>query len=356
MNNIDIFDSYYMAGIVQEMVPPATFFKDRYFPTVSGEDIFAADKVLVEYQDGDRRMAPFVAARAGDMPIERKGYEVYEFQAPNIMPSRILTMDDLNKRGFGEALFAGTTPAERAIKLQMKDLKDLDGRITRREEWMAAQTMINNGCTMIEYIDNTTAGEPIDMYFYDVSGGNPALYTVSALWDSGGDFGYDVEAMCAELADRGLSAADLVVGSTTAQFILSDDKTAKLLDNRRMEFGHIAPKIAHPGVAWLGKLNFGGFELDIFSVRETYQDEKGIVQRYFPAKSAMVTAPGCGHTLYAQITQIEPDDQYHTFAMPRVPKFVVDRDKDTRKLRLGSRPLTAPKAKAPWMYAPNVIS
>jgi hypothetical protein len=70
----------------------------------------------------------------------------------------------------------------------------------------------------------------------------------------------------------------------------------------------------------------------------------------------MVTAPDCGHVMYAQITQIEPDKQYHTFAAKRVPKLIVDEEKDTRKLRLGARPLAAPKHKAPWIYAPGVVS
>lgn len=355
MANIDFFDTYYMAGMVQEIVPQMTFFRDRYFPTKDGVDIFAADKVLVEYMDGDRRLAPFVVPRAGDIPIGRKGYEVHEFAPPHILPSRILTLDDLKKRGFGEALYANSTKAERARKLQVNDLTDLDRRITRREEWMAAQTMINNGCTMTAYIDNSSEGETYDVYYYDRTSSNPALYTVSAQWDNGGDFWGDVETMCATLADRGLPCTDLIVGSTVGQYILDDEKAADRLDNRRMEFGQFAPHITTPGVAWLGCLNFGGFELDIFSVRETYTDENGVTQRYFPAKSAMVTAPDCGHTMYAEISQIEPDDEFHTFAMQRVPKFVVDRDKDTRKLRLGSRPLTAPKTKAPWMYAADVV-
>jgi len=352
-NNIDIFDTYYMAGVVQEIVPPATFFRDRYFPT-DAADIFAADKVLVEYMEGDRRLAPFVVQRAGDIPVGRKGYEVHEFEPPFIAPSRLLTLDDLRKRGFGEALFAGSTPAQRAAALQLRDLTDLDLRITRREEWMAAQTMINNGCSAVAYIDNATAGVPFDIYYYDTGGSNPAVYTVAEEWDdTGGDFFSDVEAMCADLAERGLPVTDLVVGTAVGQFIMSNEKVAKILDNRRMEFGRLAPEVRVPGVSWLGRLNFGGFDLDIFVVRETYVDDNGTTQYYFPTKSAMVTAPNC--MMYAQVTQIEPDDQYHSFAMKRVPKFVVDRDKDTRKLRLASRPLAAPKQKAPWMYAANVV-
>ncbi len=354
-NNIDFFSSYYMAGVVQEIVPPATFFRDRYFPTDPVKDIFAANKVLVEYRDGDRMLAPFVVARKGDVLIDRKGYEVHEYEAPMVAPSRLLTLDDLKKRGFGEALYAGSTQAERAAALQLRDLTELEERITRREEWLAAQTMINNGFTAVEMIDDKEKVESFSVVYYDVDKGNPAQYAVNVEWDNGGDFWKDVQTMCEDLADRGLPATDLVVGTEVAHFILEDEKAVKRLDNRRMEFGNIAPKNLTAGVTWLGRLNFGGFELDIYVVRETYVDDEGSIQRYFPTKSAMVTAPNSGRMMYAQITQIEPDNEFHTFALRRVPKFVVDRDKDTRKLRLATRPLAAPNHKAPWMYAPNVL-
>ena len=43
----DIFDTYYMAGMVQEIAPVQSFFRDRYFPTNAATDIFNANKVLV---------------------------------------------------------------------------------------------------------------------------------------------------------------------------------------------------------------------------------------------------------------------------------------------------------------------
>lgn len=350
----DIFDTYYMAGMVQEIVPVQSFFRDRYFPTNAATDIFNSNKVLVEYRDRDRAMAPFVVRRAGDIPVARGGYEIHEYEPPYIAPSRLLTLDDLQKRGYGEALYVGSTPAERARALQMQDLTELDARILRREEWMAAQTMINNGCTIVAYIDDDTVGETYDIFYFDTSGGNPAKYTVSTKWDGGGSFEGDVSAMVNDLLDRGLSAADLVIGTDVAAFLLDDETLLKKLDNRRADFGRLAPRVRYPGVTWLGNLNFDGTDLDIFSVRETVRDKSGTV-RLFPATAAMVTAPGCGHMMYGRIDQIEDDNEYHSFAMQRVPKFVVDKDKDTRKLRLGSRPLAAPHCKAPWMYAENVV-
>ena len=358
MNTLDIFNTYYLAGLVSTIEPEQMFFRDRYFPT-GEDDIFKADKVLVEYEEKGRRMAPFVVRRKGDIPVAREGYEVHELEPPYVAPSRLLTLDDLDRRGFGEALLSGRTPGQRAVAMQVADMRDLDARITRREEWMAAQTMVHNGFTAVSYIDGKAEGVEYHAYYYDRAGGdNPALYTVGGHWDAdagGAAFWADVQAMCELLADRGLPATDLVVGTATGAYIQHNEIVKEWLDNRRFEYGQMAPSVRYPGVAWLGHLNFGGFDLDIFVVRETYVGDDGVARRQFPEDAAMAAAPGCGHFMYGQVSQLEPDEQFHTFAARRVPKFTADREGDTRKLRLACRPLAAPKYKAPWIFAPHVV-
>ena len=72
----------------------------------------------------------------------------------------------------------------------------------------------------------------------------------------------------------------------------------------------------------MGRLNFGGFVLNLFEVNESYEDENGKEQFYFPADGAMVTAPGCGHMMYGQITQIDYGSADHkSYAAPRVAKL-----------------------------------
>jgi GNAT superfamily N-acetyltransferase len=353
--NLDFFDTYYLAGAVQEISPAPTWFRDRYFPTTSG-DMYAADKVLVEYRDGERRLAPFVVPQVGSIPIARTGYTVREYSPPDIKISRTLTLDDLQKRGFGEALLPNTPRAERARRLTMEDLTDLNRRITRREEWLAAQVLQNNGFAAVSYIDNKTVGQEFSVNFYSADEGNTALYTAANPWNAGGDFWGDVETMCGLLADRGLPVADLVIGPAVSQFIQSDENVRKRLDaTYRMEYGSVALNITAPGVVRLGRLNFGGFELDIFSVREQYQDTDGTMKRYFPADGALVTAPGCGHMMYARVTQME-DGEYRDFAQPRVPKMIYDDVNDSRSLRLWSRPFAAPVNKSPYIFAPGVVT
>lgn len=357
MPELNFFDNYTLMAITQEIVPQASFFRDRYFPT-EASDIFAADKVLTEYRKGDRKMACFVAPRVGDIPVDRIGYTIHEYQPAYIAPSRLLTLDDLAKRGFGEAMYPGSTPAERAVRLQLDDLTDLDRRIQRREEWMAAQTMINNGCTMQEYLDAGTQGEQKIVLFYD--GTSEHTYTVSKKWNAtDGDFFGDVKAMCRLLSKRGLRAVDLVLGTDAADALLSNEKVQKLLDkNSGIIIGQIEQELsAYDGVSFLGVLNFGGFRLNLICVDETYIDENDAEQKYFPATSAMVTAPGCGHMMYGQITQMNfGSTEFSTAAAKRVPKFVVDQDRDIRKIRLGARPLAAPKNYCPYIYAANVVN
>lgn len=357
MAELNFFDNYMLMAITEEIVPKATFFRDRYFETGEG-DIFAADKVLTEYQKGDRKMASFVAPRVGDIPIDRRGYEIHEYQPAYIAPSRLLTLDDLTKRGFGEALYPGSTPAQRAAKLQLDDLKDLDIRITRREEWMAVQTMINNACTMQEYVDATTQGETKYVHFYD-GATSEHTYTVANTWNSAnGDLFGDVKAMCRMLSKRGLPAADLVLGTDAADAILNIEKVQKLLDkNSGIFIGSIEQELSqYDGVVYMGTLNFGGFKLNLISVDETYVDDNDTEQKYFPATSAMVTAPKCGHMMYGQITQIDyGSTNFSTYAAKRVSKFVLDQDRDIRKLRLGARPLAAPLNYCPYIYAANVV-
>jgi hypothetical protein len=167
----------------------------------------------------------------------------------------------------------------------------------------------------------------------------------------------DVDAMCNSLANRGLPVEDLVIGTAVAQAMMAFTQFQTLMDNRRFDMGEIKPQLRYPGATWMGRIRTpGGYELEVWSIRETYESDSGVTTLYFPTDSAMVTAPNCGHLMYGQITQIEyGSTEYSTFAATRVPKFIVKQENDTRKLRLASRPLAAPKTYSPWIYAADVV-
>ena len=355
MPRIDLLDTYYLAGLARAITPRMAFFKDRYFSDV---ETFRTNKVLLEFDNGDQKMVPFIDPRVGDIPVDRDGYHLLEIEPPMVAPSRVLTIDDLRKRGFGEAILSNSTEAERARTIQLRDMEQLDARISRREEWMCAQTMISNGVTVQEYIDDKTVGRSIPIYFYDNSGSNPGVYTVgNGVWTTYAKMRADVIAMCNKLVARGLPVTDLILGSTTWETVLQFSDLQTLLDNRRIVIGAVSEDMQLPGANFVGQLDFGGYRLNVIVVSEFYADSSNQNQPYFPAKGAMVTAPKCGKMLYGAVSQIPyGSSEFDTFEGTRIPKLIVDQEHDIRKTRLASRPITCPKNLAPWVYAASVVS
>lgn len=358
--NIDILNTYYMMGLWKGLSPVNTFFRDRYFPTAP-EDIYAADKVLCEYQDGDHGMAPFMVDRADPIPVARQGYEIHDYAPTKLSQSRMLTIDDLKKRGFGEAILSESTEAERATRLVMGDLELLERRFVRAEEYLCAQTMINNGFTVNEMIDANTIGNTATVQYYDALAGNDGLYTLSPQWATNTSWTAivaDVRAMCRALSRRGLPHTDLVIGQAVADVLLANSDF-KALVNRDSGIIIASPIVQeltkYDGVSLLGIVNFGGYRLNVIVVDEQYKSSGSYVN-YFPAKSIMVTAPGCGHLMYAHITHIDENGNYTTITGKRVPDLFVDRRRKTRELILESRPLAAPKNYSPWIYAANAVA
>lgn len=80
----NFYETHTLLMAVQQLTPAATFLRDRYFPTNDASDVFATDDVLVEYRDGSKKLAPFVAPRKGGVTILRNGYHMERYAAGTI--------------------------------------------------------------------------------------------------------------------------------------------------------------------------------------------------------------------------------------------------------------------------------
>ena len=177
----NFYDTHTLLASVQQLPPLHSFLLDRYFPTNAASDVFATDDVLVEYRKGSKKAAPFVAPRKGGITILREGYTMKRFTPAYIAPKRPLSIDDLKKRGFGEALYTNLTPAQRQGVIMLGDLDELRDMNTRRKEAMAAEVIFTNGCIMHEYTNDLGTYEEKEVRYYDGTS-NPAKYTPSADW------------------------------------------------------------------------------------------------------------------------------------------------------------------------------
>ena len=352
----NIYDTHTLLMAVESLSPVSSFLRDRYFPTNEATDVFSTTDVLVEYKGGNKKLAPFVAPRKGGVTILRKGYTVDRYTPPRIAPKRALTIDDLTRKGFGEALFSKLTPAERQTALLLKDFDEMGESITRREEAMAAETLLTNGCVMKHIADDASEGEDMSIQFYKGSS-NPAVYTPTTDWDkTGADILGDIFAVAEMLAAKGLPASDLLVSPDVGDAILHDETILKLLDNRNVNVGGIDPQQLPAGVTKIARLNAKGHVVDVLQYSASYTDDEDKDCHFIPSGKAILTAPGCGRTLYGAVSQLEQSDGvFHTYAGRRIPKYYSDVPSNTREVYLTSRPLIIPNHKNSW-YVINAIN
>ncbi len=358
---MNIYDTLYMMAAVEDLAPEPTFFKRRYFPTDISMDVFGTSKVLADYKEGNRKAAPFVLPRIAPLPVGRGGFSTFELEPGNISISKPLTIDQLNQRNFGESIMSTATPEQRARRLLMGDLNDLMARISRRLEWLACETMLNNGCVMRHQTDDPEVFQDVPARFYD-GDNNPALFTPGAAWEHSkdehtpGNWYWDIVQMIKMLTRRGRPATDLLVSNDVGNFLMEDPWILGMMDNRRADYGAINPEALTEYVTSLGRFNFGGRRLEIFVNDGTFQDQTGAEEPYLKEGSAVVTAPNCGKGLFGAVTQKEMDNAWHTRAGVYVPNHVSTVVPPVDDTILSSRPLLAPKTMCPWTSAKDVFA
>lgn len=347
----DITNTHHLLAAYEQAVPASSFLRDRYFPCNPATDIFTTDDVIMEYRDGTQRLAPFVSPRVGGKTVLRDGYNMERYEPPFIAPRRPLTLDDLAKKGFSEAIYSNLTPEQRQGAIVTKDMTEMDIMITRREEAMAAEVMTTNGLVM-KHLGDGNDGEEKKINFYAGSA-NPAAYTVTNAWSgASADIYADINGMVTLARQSGLQVSELVVAGDVVPYILKDATVQKFLDIKGYEMGHIQPReLNAAGAAYIGTLNVNGVMIDIISYAAQYENESGVMTAYIPAGKVVLTAPAAGRTAYGSVTQLENDEMFHTYAAKRVPKYTSDKKADIRDLRLAARPLLMPNRKNCFIVA-----
>lgn len=348
----NVFDTHHLLMVVEQLTPAPSFLLNRYFPTNAASDIFSTDDVLVEFRDGSKKLAPFVAPRKGGVTMLRKGYTMERYTPPFVAPRRELTIDDMQKKGCGEALYSKLTPAQRQNVLLMKDAEELGDFITRREEAMAAEIMLNGACVMKHIADDADAGDEMEVRYY-TGDANPSVYAPDVKWDQpDADIIGDLDQMVQMLVRKGLRASELVCSPDVADAIVNNAAIKELLNIRNYHVGDVSPTELHPSAAIVAKLNVRGRVISIISYDETYTDDAGDDQLYIPSGKCVMTAPAAGRTLYGAVSQVEQSDgAVHTYPGKRVPKYISDANTNVRTLTVSSRPLPMPNAKGSFISA-----
>lgn len=352
---LSFYSTQTLIKAVDQMAKPKNFLRDRYFPHNPATDLFSTEQVLMEIKDGNKKLAPFVTPLKGGVLMKEDAVRMEAFTPPTIAPSRLLTIDKLRSRGFGEALQANLTPEQRAQQKTLQDIADLDNSISRREEKVASDILFTNKCIMKHITDDPTKTVDVELDFAN-EGNNEAIYTLSSKWDGTTKFAViesDISAMIKMLTSRGLAATDLIIGTEAAVILKNNEDFCKKLDTKNLDVGALEAVADVNGASLLGHLTILGHRLNVFIYDEQYEDdETGELKSFVPEKSICITAPAAGHTCYGSTILIpEGEENPVNFTGARVPQYLVNRRNGTREVIVHSHPLLLPWNVNPWVTA-----
>jgi hypothetical protein len=305
------------------------------------EQVFETEFVAFDKVDRARRLAPFVSPYARGSALKQQGFTTKDFRPAYVKPKHIVDPSRPLKRMPGERLLGAFTPEERYHRVIAELLAQQDDEIKRREEWMAAQILIN-GSVVIE-------GE--NYAPQQVSFGRPASHTVQLTgpnaWGQSG-----VSALgnlrtwnSLVMTDSGYNANIVVFDPVAAQLFTNDTLVQQILNNRvnspigaDFKIGNI--QLAGVNAGAVGEeVKYLGFigEFHCFVYNQIYVDALGNTQTMLPPGTVLMLAPKGfqGTRCYGAI--MDPKAGYR--GLPRFPKMWTEEDPAVTNLMTQSAPL-----------------
>lgn len=344
MNEVSIFEPRTMGKVVERMPAVRTFLRSTFFKTIN---TFTTKSIDVDFKKGNRRIAPFVHQKIGGKTVPNSGYQTKTYTPPLVAPNKITTIDDLLSRSFGEFMYNGKTPAERAVEKLARDLSELQEMITRREELMCAQAIFTGTIPII----GEGLNEIIDFQFtnYEVKA------TASNKWKTD-KIGY-IRACKKQVQKTGFVNCNVcIMADNVVADFLNDAKVQKLFDVKGYDLAVIQPKELPNGVTYIGSLRCEG--IDIYTYNEWFLDdfttpenpeEKPLVPN---GTFALLSTTANFSMNYSAVTVLDREtESFVTVEGARVPTSWIERNPDRRFLQLNSNPLPIPHEVDSWFVA-----
>lgn len=277
-----LYDTRTLMAVGQALDAPPSFLLDTFFRT---EFNFDTEKVDVDLIDRSKRLAMFVQrGNAADVRASR-GYTTRSYTPPQIVELQRIDPSKPLKRPPG-ARPSGEMSAGERYDANVSDAMDENrALIKRREEWMAADALVNSQITVsgenvsAETISFGRAGGQSVTLSGDFRWGQatPAIVPNLQAW------------MTQTSALSGSTPTDVVMGATAADAFLTDDDVKARLDNRSAigAVMNMGPQDAETG-AFLGVM--GGLRFWMYTAE--YTDDDGNAQKFIPSNSLIMTGPG----------------------------------------------------------------
>lgn len=329
---VSLFDLRTLLGIVKQMPKEHTFLRDTFFPTTK---TFLTKEVDIDIIGADKRtLAPFVHRSSGGSFSYRDGFSTKSYQPARIAPMMITTAEEAKTRAAGETIYSQVDPLQRMNAIVAENLKDLDRRITRREEWMAAQALFTGKIEM--------KGEGVNDVLNMWPSSNKPETEVTTKWDQPDAKPFEdlITAVDKVGEQSGRTVNKLIVGRKVLNILMNFLVKDGTLDPRRINLGSIQPQAPLPsGAQYIGTLLYP--HLDIYAYTETFVNDAGQTKPLVPDNIAFLASDGAMTTrAYGVVDIIDENNQIQFVEGARVANSWVQRDTPAgRVVQMVSHPL-----------------
>ena len=332
---VQLYDTDTLLGLYREVQEPSTYWRNLCFNSVI---TFEDEYIDFEKIREGRKLAPLVVPTVQGRAVYSEASNVTRMKAAYVKPKDSVSPGRVIKRRPGENLFAqnSLSPQARYNAIIGDILRVHRETIDRREEWLAAQAIINGKITL--------SGPDYPTRVVDF--GRDAQHTVTlgvgARWgDAGVKPMTDIQSWIDRVrrAQFGGPVNRLTVGSAVLPVLLADADVLKQLDtqtrgtNADLNTGLRAGEY----VEYIGKL---GPNLELWVNSDFYEDpDTGTATPFLDTKTVVLTGPNImGVRCFGAIL----DEKAGFNATPVFPKMWSQEDPSATFVMSQSAPLTVP--------------
>lgn len=333
--NVQLYDTDTLLGLYREVQEPSTYWRNLCFNSII---TFEDEYIDFEKIREGRKLAPLVVPTVQGRAVYSEASNVTRMKAAYVKPKDSVSPGRVIKRRPGENLFAqnSLSPQARYNAIIGDILRVHRETIDRREEWLAAQAIINGKITL--------SGPDYPTRVVDF--GRDAQHTVTlgvgARWgDAGVKPMTDIQTWIDRVrrAQFGGPVNRLTVGSAVLPVLLADADVLKQLDtqtrgtNADLNTGLRAGEY----VEYIGKL---GPNLELWVNSDFYEDpDTGTATPFLDTKTVVLTGPNImGVRCFGAIL----DEKAGFNATPVFPKMWSQEDPSATFVMSQSAPLTVP--------------
>ena len=345
MPELNLFSTATMLKAVEIMKPIPRFLGDMF---CTDDGVSDDDRLFYDYRKGDQTgLAPFVVPGTGGVTINREGFEMRQVAFSRMAPQRIVTLNDISVRHFGENVIGGMTPAERSKRKIAEDLKALRTVNQNRRNWMAREVLIKGKLEICRYTHEgreKNASMLADFGFEN-------FYVPAIKWNqSGARFEYDIEKFSEIIMAEGGDVDMIVMGPGVFDTMMENDFYCKSLDMDNAHLGELRTRYAGQGLYFRGMTRNG---IQMVTDVARFRNDDGVMEYEVPYGHILLasTVKKPLRIKHGPVTKVKGSDEsahHETYVKKEVPFRIGNDDNDTIINRMVSCPTIIPDNVGGW--------